>query len=126
MQQGVHGLSRHDAVFRELFVAFRLPVDGKSFEVALGVGAVLLDQVENFFGPVKCSLLAGQAVVCRQRIDGKALIVGVLGGVQRFAGVVTAPVHTAVFHIVTVLREKLVGVAGIVGQIVALQDHGRF
>lgn len=117
MEQGIHGLCRHDTVFRELFVALRLPVDGKGLQIALAVGAVLLDEMKDLFCVVQRNGVFGQPVVSGKGIDGKALIVGVLGGVLRLAGIIAAPVHTAVCLIVAVFQEELVGVAGILGKV---------
>ena len=91
---------------------------------SLAVGAVLLDDMEDLFCTVQRSLFAGQPVVGGKGIDSKALIVGVLGGVQRLAGVVATPVHTAVFHVIAMLGEKLVGVAGILGKVCPAGQHG--
>lgn len=117
MEQGVHGLCRHDTVFRELFVALRLPVDGKGLQIALAVGAVLLDEMKDLFCVGQRNGVFGQPVVSGKGIDGKALIVGVLGGVLRLAGVIAAPVHAAVCLVVAVFQEELVGVAGIFGKV---------
>ena len=125
MEQGVHGLCRHDTVFRELFVALRLPVDGKGLQIALAVGAVLLDEMKDLFCVGQRNGVFGQPVVSGKGIDGKALIVGVLGGVLRLAGVIAAPVHTAVCLVVAVFQEELVGVAGILGKVCPAGQHGR-
>ena len=124
MEQGVHGLCRHDTVFGELFVALRLPVDGKGLQIALAVGAVLLDEMKDLFCVGQRNGVFGQPVVSGKGIDGKALIVGVLGGVLRLAGVIAAPVHTAVCLVVAVFQEELVGVAGILGKICPAGEHG--
>ena len=124
MEQGVHGLCRHDAVLRELFVALRLPVDGKGLQIALAVGAVLLDEMKDLFCVGQRNGVFGQPVVSGKGIDGKALIVGVLGGVLRLAGVIAAPVHAAVCLVVAVFQEELVGVAGILGKVCPAGQHG--
>ena len=54
-----------------------------------------------------------------------SLIVGVLGGVLRLAGVIAAPVHAAVCLVVAVFQEELVGVAGIFGKVCPAGQHGR-
>ena len=125
MEQGVHGLVGHDAVLGQLFVALRLPVHRKGLEVALCVGAAALDEAEQLQRPVQGGLLPGQPVVGGQGVDGKSLVVGVLGGVQRAAQSVAAPVDAAVFPVKAVVLEPLVGVAGAAGSVRPAGEHGR-
>ena len=68
--------------------------------------------------------ISGQPIISRQGVDRKRLIVGVLGGVLRLAGVIAAPVHAAVCLVVAVFQEELVGVAGILGKVCPAGEHG--
>ena len=110
VEQGVHGLVRHDTVFRELFVGFRLPVDGEGFQISDLIGAVVLDQVENAQCQFQSFLIAGQPVIGTQCVQCKGLVVGMFGGIQRFAIIGQRPVDAAVFLIHTVLGQKTIRV----------------
>src|SRR5699024_4283410 len=83
------------------------------------------DEAEQLQRPVQGGLLPGQPVVGGQGVDGKSLVVGVLGGVQRAAQSVAAPVDAAVFPVKAVVLEPLVGVAGAAGGVRPAGEHGR-
>jgi len=92
MEQGIHGTGRHNAVFGKLLVAGGLEVAGKGLQIAVLITALALDDPVDLPCQIDGLLLAGGAGVGCQRIDGKRLIIGVLGIVANAAVVIDRPV----------------------------------
>ncbi len=102
MKQRIHGTVCHNTVLRQFFIAGRLEAAVKGFQITTLVTAFALDQIEQLCCGIQSFLAAGQVIVGRQGIDGKCLVVGVLGGVQGRAIVVQTPINTAVFPVKTI------------------------
>ena len=77
------------------------PVVLKVFVVAtgVGVGAILLQKVERLFGIFKAALVSRGGRIFRQRVDGEALPIDELRGVERRPVTGCPPEPSAVFVI---------------------------
>ena len=102
VKQGIHGLIGHDAVFRELLVRFRTPVDGEGFQISFLIRAVLFDEMEDAEGQLQGFLIARKTVIGAKSVQGKSLVIGVLCGIGRLAVIGDRPENAAVFFIHTV------------------------
>ncbi len=83
MEQGVHGLCRHHAVFGELFVGLRLEIIGKRLEIADRIRTLLLDQMKECERRPQRFLVSARLIIRGQRIDTERLIIGVLRRILR-------------------------------------------
>ena len=112
MQKGVHRLFRHHAVFAELFVTGRLPVCGKCLQIPLFIRASRFHELKQRLCLLKRAAAPACLCICRKRVNGKCLIVGMLCAVAHRAVRVNRPEYAAIF-LIRHPAEHVIGVARI-------------
>ena len=123
VQERVHCPLRHDPVFRELLIALRRKVRMKGFQVAARIPAFVLNEMEEFPRLFKRRRLSARERIVGERIDGKRLVIGVLGGIQNRAVRMHGPEDTAVLA-VRHLQQRLIRVRRIREERWIRQGHG--
>ena len=125
VEQGVHGAGGHHAVFAELFVAFGLPIGGECFQIAARVPAFCFDDAEQLLSPLQGIGVSAGAEISGKGINGKRLVVGVLGAVGHLAVRAQGPVYAAILLIRHSFQHSI-GVMRFFQQGSVLQQQVRF
>ena len=123
MKKRVHGFFRHDSVLRKLIIFLRLKAHVKGLQITVFVPALALDNLIELPCQRKRFLVPGSVIIGRKGINGKGLIVGVLGGVLRLSVKGKRPVNAPVFLIHTVIPQEAERMLRVRKQVLLLQNQ---
>ena len=124
VEQRIHGTLCHDAVFRKLFIGLRIPEPVVGLAVAFCIPAVHLYDLKQLPCGLQRLGISGQPIVSGERINGKRLVIGVLGGVQRLSVICHRPEHTACLAVHAVAHQKAVRMICRMAQFRVVEQHG--
>ena len=107
MKMHVHALPLIRVLFAQTYVAEQGPLAGERLLVAavLAIVRMCLDEAEERDGRLEAACVAGRAKVLGERIDGEALRVHMLAGLNGLSAGIQHPEHAAMHRVDEMARE---------------------